>query len=305
MNIPIFTNKSERIDFLLKNKKTILQQKKNENKIISLNHFNLDDSKNETIKALFTGISSKDSDTEIFRTLAISNTKYIDSHSDAHWDGCFTKSLKENSKNLYLNENHEGGFRAIICYPVDLKVYNRLVFWQDLGYNSQGTTDVLFYDASIKQANNDFMFDLYKRDLVTNHSIEMRYIDIVMCIQPQNAEEVDDGAEKEAWNKYYPEIVNKEVADELGYFFVVKELKILGAAAVPRGSNNRTPAFKNELTNEIIQKFENRILALEQIIENNKPQPALEIDKIEEPQAIIEKSETEPDKTSSDLIYLL
>lgn len=284
MKIPKFENKAETIDFLLKNKKSILQQKKNEVKTISLDYFNLDNSKNEAVKSIFNGISDKDTETEIYRTLAISNTKYIDSHSDVHWDGCFTKSLKENSKNLYLNENHEQGFRAIICYPTDLKVYNRLVFWRDLGYNDSGATDVLFYDATIKQQNNAFMFDLYKRDLVTNHSIEMRYIDIVMCLQPQSTEDVDDGAEREAWNKYYPEIVNKNVADELGYFFVVKELKILGAAAVPRGSNNRTPAFKSEELTEI-EIIKTEINALKELI-NFKPQPALEVKEINEPQPI-------------------
>jgi hypothetical protein len=64
-----------------------------------------------------------------------------------------------------------------------------------------------------------------------------------MCIDDK-----DYGAEYEAWQKYYPIAVNKEVADNRGYFWVVKEAKVMEGSAVLCGSNHATPTLSVEET---------------------------------------------------------
>lgn len=52
--------------------------------------------------------------------------------------------------------------------------------------------------------------------------------------------------EKAVWDKYYPDIVNKEDVDERGYFLAVKEQKIIENSAVLKGSNPATPTISVE-----------------------------------------------------------
>ena len=52
-----------------------------------------------------------------------------------------------------------------------------------------------------------------------------------------------DKEEKKIWDKYYPVVANKEIADECGYFWVVTEAKVIEGSAVPIGSNQATPTL--------------------------------------------------------------
>ena len=68
----------------------------------------------------------------------------------------------------------------------------------------------------------------------------MRYVDIFMCV---NSGEQWAKEEKENWDKYYPEIINKDVADSMGYFWAVTTAKIIEGSAVVKGSNYATPTI--------------------------------------------------------------
>ena len=59
-----------------------------------------------------------------------------------------------------------------------------------------------------------------------------------------------DLTEFEAWEKYYPMIANKELADSKGYFWAVKEAKMIEESAVPVGSNSITPTLENNMKSE-------------------------------------------------------
>ena len=71
----------------------------------------------------------------------------------------------------------------------------------------------------------------------------MRYVKLELAI---NSESKWDAEEKAVWDKYYPEIVNKEQADERGYFWAVTEAKIVEGSAVVKGSNYATPTISVE-----------------------------------------------------------
>ena len=78
------------------------------------------------------------------------------------------------------------------------------------------------------------------------------------------------------WDKYYPIVANKEVADERGFFWIVSEAKIIEGSAVVMGSNSATPTLSIEnkteadnITSEIkeepsidTQKYEQKLKEL-------------------------------------------
>ena len=53
----------------------------------------------------------------------------------------------------------------------------------------------------------------------------------------------DYAAEKEAWDKYYHMIANNNLADEKGYFWAVKEAKLIEISCVTDGSNELTGIY--------------------------------------------------------------
>jgi len=167
----------------------------------------------------------------------INTTNIIDSHNDCHIPGLWKKSLKE-KKDLYLLQEHQMKFDKIITDQV--KASAEQLSWKDLGQKYDGTTEALVFDSTIDVNRNAFMFDQYRKGYVKNHSVGMRYVQLHLCI---NSEEKYYEEEKEAWDKYYPIVVNKEVADEKGYFWAVTEAKIVEGSAVPIGSNAATPTL--------------------------------------------------------------
>jgi hypothetical protein len=174
----------------------------------------------------------------------INTTNVIDSHMDCHIPGLWTKTIKE-TKLLYLLQEHEMEFEKIIADSVndELKAYTKKMAWSKLGQTFEGNTEALIFEVKVKKSVNEFMFNLYKNGRVLNHSVGMRYVKIFLCI---NSNEAMYSSEKANWDKYYPEVANKEIADEKGYFWAVPEAKIVEGSAVVKGSNEYTPTLEIE-----------------------------------------------------------
>jgi len=86
------------------------------------------------------------------------------------------------------------------------------------------------------------MFDQYKDGNVKNHSVGMRYVDLQLAINDPDYKE-----EFANWNKYIDDIVNREEAEAQGFFWPVKEAKVIEGSAVPLGSNWVTPTLDNNM----------------------------------------------------------
>jgi hypothetical protein len=235
MDIPTFETKKELFAFLVKNRETLIAQKKaaikHSDAIVcapELIHKSIETNKEEG-----EGVKSNDCVVKV----VINTTNILDSHMDVHLKGIWTKSIQENKNILHLQE-HELSFENIIADGKDLKAYVSTVSWADLGFPFTGTTEALIFESTVKADRNGFMADQYRKGYVKNHSVGMQYVKMTMCIN-----DPDYGAEYEAWQKYYPEVINKEVADERGYFWAVKEAKVIEGSAVPRGSNYATPTL--------------------------------------------------------------
>ena len=169
----------------------------------------------------------------------INTTNFLDCHGDVHIPGLWNKSLQENKMIMHLQE-HEMEFDKIIADGDNLKAYAKPFNWSELGYPYPGTTEALVFESEILRKRNEYMMNQYANGWVRNHSVGMFYVKMDMAI---NDEEYPNYYE--AWKKYYPQIANKEVADEKGYFWYVLEAKCIEGSAVPLGSNTATPTLDN------------------------------------------------------------
>ncbi|CAB4128539.1 hypothetical protein UFOVP104_47 [uncultured Caudovirales phage] len=236
------------IEEVFKNKDLIIAQKKNAIKH-SDNIFNSIEVTTK-LEVKKDGVNIEVQDPTILRVkLVINTTNLIDSHMDCHIPNLWSKSLSE-SKTLYLLQEHEMEFESIISDSIkdELKAYTKTMLFSELGYNYKGSTEALIFDTQIKQEMNPFMFDLYKKGRVYNHSVGMRYVKLFLCI---NSNEAEYSSEKENWDKYYQYVANKDVADEKGFFWAVTEAKVIEGSAVVKGSNECTPVMEIEIEKDI------------------------------------------------------
>jgi len=172
--------------------------------------------------------------------VVINTTNFIDSHNDLHINGIWNKSVSDNKTFLHLQE-HEREFDKVISDSAIGTVES--MTWKSLGFPYNGKTEALVFNSTIQKKRNEFMFNQYSNGWVKNHSVGMRYVRMELAV---NSESEFDKEEKELFDKYYPIIANKEVADERGYFWVVSEAKIIEGSAVVMGSNSATPTLSVE-----------------------------------------------------------
>jgi hypothetical protein len=237
-SIPENLTGKELFEFLKKNKSLLIAEKKAELKrgdAFAMQLFV--NEKGEIVKA-YDPIDN--SATVIKATTIINTTNWMDSHSDVHIPGLWKKSLQE-TKELYLLQEHEMTFAGIITDQV--KAYTKKYSWAELGYPYSGMTEALVFENTIDNERNQFMFDQYRKGYVKNHSVGMRYVVIELAVNDDDEYWKDELA---TWNKYIDDIANKEVVEQQGYFWAVREAKAIEGSAVPIGSNTMTPTLSVE-----------------------------------------------------------
>lgn len=179
--------------------------------------------------------------TKLRVVLVINTTNWYDSHSDVHIPGLWKKSLADNKKTgFYLLDNHQRGFEDVIAEGC--KADATSMSWKDVGVNLIGNTEALVFVGVVDQSRNEKMFDQYSKGYVKKHSVGMRYVKMVTCINDD-----DYPVQKENWDKYYPMVANPDDIDSDGYFWAILEAKVIEGSAVLFGSNCVTPTLETEL----------------------------------------------------------
>lgn len=187
------------------------------------------------------------SEDKLERTI-IGNTYYwMDSHDDVHVKGCFTKSIKERKDKIFHLHDHE--FKITSKVGEFKNVYEQELAWRDLNVNKSGNTTALHADSDIIRSYNQLIFDGYKNDSIDQHSVGMWYVKIDLAV---NDEDYED--EYKNWNEVYDKLGNPEKADEKGYFWVVREAKLIEISAVLAGSNELTPTLPQEPSQDTLDK---------------------------------------------------
>lgn len=238
LDIPKFDTKKELFKFLVENEHSLIAQK-----CASIKHADGFASNLTLIERDFVvGKSAASANPGEVKVKAVINTTNImDSHDDVHIKGWANNSLKENKRIMMLQEHKSREFDKIIASGEDLKAYMKDYTWKELGYDIEGSTEALVFDATIKQVRNPFMFEQYKNKYVDNHSVGMQYVKIRLAIN-----DTDFTAAKEVWDQHINDIANKQQAEEQSYFWAVYEAKVIEGSAVPNGSNPFTPTLETK-----------------------------------------------------------
>lgn len=176
--------------------------------------------------------------TEIKVKAVINSTNVLDSHLDVHIPGIWDKSLKESGKRVMHLQEHGRKFKDVISRGDDLKAYAETATWKSIGYDMEGSTQLLAFDSTVKESRNKDMFDEYSKGNVTEHSVGMIYVKMVTCINDE-----DYPVQLENYEKYEKMIANKEALKETKVFFAILEAKVIEGSAVLMGSNSFTPTL--------------------------------------------------------------
>lgn len=249
--------REEQIRHVWKNRELLITQKTNTVKRADVvYHTKLEDDTTKGVNKAGVDITVEDPSI-LNAKLVINTTNLIDSHMDCHISGLWKKSLSE-AKQILLLQEHEMEFDMIIADSLvdKLDATTQTVSFKSLGFNYSGNTEALIFDVQIKKDVNEFMFELYRKGRVTQHSVGMRYIKIFLCI---DSNEANYSSEKANWDKYYPMVANKEVADQKGFFWSVTEAKVIEGSAVVKGSNECTPVMEIEIEKENTEAVNNTL----------------------------------------------
>jgi len=233
-----FENKADLFKELIANKKQLVSLKKSVVKNADAVSFGYIEtiSKNATNKAL----AAAELPDTLNVKVVINTTNFLDSHGDLHINGIWNKSVSDNKTFLHLQE-HNRDFSHVISDNAKGSVES--MTWKQLGLPYQGSTEALVFESTIDKLRNNFMLKQYANGWVKNHSVGMRYINLELAI---NSEADWDKEYKEVWDKYYPVVANKELADERGYMWIVSEAQVIEGSAVVMGSNSATPTLENK-----------------------------------------------------------
>lgn len=169
----------------------------------------------------------------------ISNTNYVDNHKDVHLDGSMSRTAKNQNRKVFYLADHKLEHDSVIATPKNVEVMLVKLKWKDLGKDYEGETEALVFKIAKDKIIHDKFLKMIEDGVELQNSIRMLYVELDMAINSE-----DEGYEDayKLWTSIYPKIANKEVADESGYFWAVKELKLhLEGSSVLFGSNDATP----------------------------------------------------------------
>lgn len=207
----------------------------------------------------------KDGEDSIERTIIGNTYLWMDSHDDVHAKSVFKKTIKENSKGIFHLHDHEFKLTAKVGEP--MKVYEQSIKWSALGVEKDGNTEALFMDSEIIKEYNTNIFNSYKNGQITQHSVGMQYVKIDLAVNDETYEE-----EYKTWTENIDSLGNKEHAEEKGYFWFVREAKLIEISAVLLGSNELTPTMaQNKQAEKSLDIIEaEKSLQLKQLLTNIK-----------------------------------
>jgi hypothetical protein len=147
------------------------------------------------------------------------------------------RSIKERLGMIEHIHDHIWEVGAILGDVVN--IYYEDVPLKELGIDQTGKAQCLIFETDIRKEYNEKIYNLYRTGKIKQHSIGLFYVTLELAINdPDYEKEID------FWNKYYDQVINKEVVDESGYFWVVSEIKLMENSAVLFGSNILTPTLE-------------------------------------------------------------
>lgn len=243
MKIPEHLKGKSLFDFLVKNKKALINDKKSM-PVKFCDSFQHSatvkfKTKSGAVKDAASDDTEDPTDTDIIRVEVIANTAlWMDSQSDVLLVDAAKRSIQQRKMLMVHISNHDYKVQSKVGEVVDVQL--RVMAWKDLGVNIPGETQVIVFITDVMKSYDEKIFNQYKAGKINQHSIGLCYISggIELAINdPDYEKEID------FWNKYIDTIGNKDEAIAQGYFWVISEFKLLENSSVLFGSNILTPTL--------------------------------------------------------------
>lgn len=232
-------DKAARIKDLIENKAKYIALKKAEIKLVKGGISGIISMKINANKA---ATNQVDESFEIKRTVIGNTYMWMDGHEDVHAKAVFSKSIKEKGTDIFHLHDHEYKIVAQVGDPQ--KVYEGPIKWKDLGVDKSGETEALFMDSNIRKDYNERMFNDYKAGKIQQHSVGMNYVKIALAVDDEDYDE-----ENKLFKSLIDQIGNKQAVIDKGYFWYIKEAKLIEISAVLRGSNELTGTLEPKADN--------------------------------------------------------
>lgn len=238
--IPEFSTKKELFNYLITNKESLIETKKS----MPIYSDCVDYQVNQITKVGETSTKANtpvNEDVDSLRVRVVANTaNWIDSHMDLLLPDSAKKSISERKGIIPHLHDHVHAIAAKIGEVVDITL--PVLSYSELGISGSGSTQAIVFVTDIIKSYNEKVFNQYKLGRINQHSIGLQYVSLELAINDEDSEK-----EFDFWNKYLPQVINKDVAESMGFFWVVQEIKLIENSAVLFGSNVITPTLDNNL----------------------------------------------------------
>lgn len=232
----IFTlPKSDLIGELVANKKAIIKTKKITHSEKSLPFIDL-----AKVNPAYRQNSALKEDELIIEVVG-SLAGYMDYDDDVILPGAYNKSIQDRGKEIPFLRDHLHTTEGIVGQTMESKTMR-------LSTSMLGiTSDVKECEAFVQKVYlneklSGSVMTKYKMRLIRQHSLGLKYINIELAVNDADFKE-----EYAVWTKYYPQVINKEKCNEMGYFFAIKEIAVMENSAVLFAANEMTPTLDIEM----------------------------------------------------------
>ena len=170
------------------------------------------------------------------RTIIVNTYNWLDSHDDVHLANTFAKSISERGTRSPHLHDHKFEIAAKVGTP--LSYSERAIKWKALNVDKRGETMALFLESEVKRRLNEKVYEAYLNNEIDQHSVGMQYVKIELAMNDEDYEK-----EYKVWKEVIGLLGNPERANKQGYFWAVREAKLIETSAVLLGSNELTPTL--------------------------------------------------------------
>jgi hypothetical protein len=238
VSLPTFESKAKLFDYLKSNKKQLISNKKATPITSEALAISMLGTKKEAANKANTPVSE---DLDTLRVKVVANTaNFLDSHFDLLLPDAAKESIKQRKNFIPHLHDHKHDIAAKVGEVVDISLES--LSFEDLGLKGLGFTQAIVFTTDIKKSYNEQIFNQYKAGRVNQHSIGLQYVNLELAINDQDSPE-----ELAVWNKYISQVINKDLAEQAGFFWAVKEIKLIENSAVLFGANEITPTLDNNI----------------------------------------------------------
>jgi len=180
-----------------------------------------------------------------FYYIAVNTTKILDSHSDLHISGIWNRTVNHQQGKNYLVFDHDLSIKSVVVRKEDIEIFVQEIPFSMVGKDYKGNTEALIYKFRKDAIINDLAKNWLDQGNDLEASVRMQYVDLDLALKDD-----DDPDSKESllYNKYHPEIANKDDFEkEITYFWVISEAKnVRESSLVIAGSNGATGVLSDE-----------------------------------------------------------